>query len=169
MLTGFRRLAAIGTLALLAGCGGGGSGDGEVRNVVEKAQADARFSTLAGAVVAADLASTLSGDGPFTVFAPTDDAFAALLDELGVTREQLLADKALLTQVLTYHVVPGQVRRAQVPLGAPITTVQGQTFTVDGGLAITDQRGRVANIVETDVLASNGVIHALDRVILPRP
>lgn len=77
-----------------------------------------------------------------------------MLGELGATRQQLLADKALLTQVLTYHVVPGQVLRAQVPVGTPITTVQGQTFTVGPGLAITDQRGRTANIVETDVLAT---------------
>lgn len=167
MLNRIRRLAAIGTLAFVAGCGGG---DGDpARDVVQTAQADARFSTLAEAVVAADLATTLSGSGPFTVFAPTDDAFAALLQELGVTRQQLLADKALLTQVLTYHVVPGQVLRAQVPVGAPITTVQGQTLTVGADLVITDQRGRTARIVETDVPASNGVIHAIDRVILPRP
>lgn len=144
------------------------------KNVVQTAQALAagatpEFTVLVDAVVAANLAGTLSGAGPFTVFAPTDAAFAALLTELGVTKAQLLADVPLLTQVLTYHVVPSRVLKADVPLNTPITTVQGDTFTVDATLAITDQRGRKANIVGTDVLASNGVIHVLDRVILPAP
>ena len=174
MLCWIRRLAAVTSLAFVAGCGGG-DGDGglrdlvEARTIVETAQADARFSTLVEAVVAANLAGTLSGPGPFTVFAPTNDAFAALLAETGLTKDQLLADKALLTQVLTYHVVPGRVLRADVPVGVPITTVQGQAFTVDANLAITDQRGRTARLVQTDVLSSNGVIHAIDRVLLARP
>lgn len=167
MLQWFKRLAAIAALGLVAACGGGD--DDERPNIVQLAQSDARFSILVEAVVAADLADTLSGPGPFTVFAPTNDAFAALLTELGVTKDQLLADKALLTQVLTYHVVSGRVLRAQVPVGTPITTVQGDTFTVDATLAITDQRGRTARIVQTDLLASNGVIHVIDRVILPSP
>lgn len=166
MLDWLKRLAAITTLGLLAACGGG---DDDAPNVVQVAQADARFSILIEAVVAADLATTLSGPGPFTVFAPTNDAFAALLAELGVTKDQLLADRALLTQVLTYHVVPGQVLRAQVPVGVPIATVQGDSFTVDGTLTMTDRRGRTARIVQTDLLAANGVIHVIDRVILPSP
>jgi len=169
MLHWIRRLAAITSIALVAACGGSGGSDGEDRNLVEVAQSDPRFTTLVDAVSAADLAGTLSGPGPFTVFAPTNDAFAALLAELGLTREQLLADKALLTQVLTYHVVAGRVLRADVPVGQPITTVQGQSFTVNANLVVTDQRGRTARIVQTDVLASNGVIHAIDRVLLPRP
>jgi uncharacterized surface protein with fasciclin (FAS1) repeats len=164
MISWLRRLTALLTISLLAACGG----DDDGRNIVQTAQSDAGFSILVEAVVAADLATTLSGPGPFTVFAPTNDAFAALLQELGVTKDQLLADKALLTQVLTYHVVAGQVTRAQVPVGQPITTVQGQTFTVDSSLAITDQRGRTARITATDLLATNGVIHVIDRVILPR-
>jgi len=167
MIHWFRRLTALFAFAMLAACGGGD--DDDARNIVQAAQADARFSILVEAVVAADLASTLSAPGPFTVFAPTNTAFAALLQELGVTKEQLLADKALLTQVLTYHVVSGRVLRAQVPVETPITTVQGQTFTIDANLVITDQRGRTARITETDLLASNGVIHVIDRVILPRP
>jgi uncharacterized surface protein with fasciclin (FAS1) repeats len=140
------------------------------KNIVETAIAAApEFSILVEAVVAADLAGTLSGPGPFTVFAPTDAAFAALLTELGVTKAQLLADKALLTKVLTYHVVSGRVLKADVPVGAPIATVQGETFTVGATLAITDQRARTSNITGTDVLASNGVIHVLDKVILPKP
>ena len=167
MIHWFRRLTALFAFAMLAACGGGDD-DVAPRNIVQTAQGDARFSILVEAVVAADLAGTLSAPGPFTVFAPTNDAFAALLQELGVTKEQLLADKALLTQVLTYHVVSGRVPRAQVPVGTPITTVQGQTFTIDSNLAITDQRGRTARITTTDLLASNGVIHVIDRVILPR-
>jgi uncharacterized surface protein with fasciclin (FAS1) repeats len=140
------------------------------KNIVETAIAAApEFSILVEAVVAADLAGTLSGPGPFTVFAPTDAAFAALLTELGVTKAQLLADKALLTKVLTYHVVSGRVLKADVPVGTPIATVQGETFTVGATLAITDQRARTSNITGTDVFASNGVIHVLDKVILPAP
>jgi uncharacterized surface protein with fasciclin (FAS1) repeats len=138
-------------------------------NIVAVAQSLPQFSILVEAVVAAGLVDALSAPGPLTVFAPTNDAFAALLAELGVTKDQLLADTALLTRVLTYHVVNGRVLRAQVPVGAPITTLQGETFTVDANLAITDQRSRSANITATDVFASNGVVHVLDRVILPRP
>jgi len=138
------------------------------KNIVETAIAAApEFSILVDAVVAADLAGTLSGPGPFTVFAPTDAAFAALLAELGLTKAQLLADKALLTKVLTYHVVSGRVLKADVPVGTPIATVQGETFTVGATLAITDQKARSSNITGTDVLASNGVIHVVDRVLLP--
>jgi uncharacterized surface protein with fasciclin (FAS1) repeats len=139
------------------------------RTVVETAQANPQFSILVQAAVNAGLVPTLNGTGPFTVFAPTDAAFAALLTELNVTAPQLLANTALLQRVLTYHVVPGRVLRAQVPVGTPITTVQGGTFTVGTNLAITDARGRTSNIVATDVLASNGVIHVIDRVILPTP
>jgi len=139
------------------------------RNIVQTAAANPSFSVLVEAVDAANLAGTLSGAGPFTVFAPTDAAFAALLTELGLTKAQLLANTALLTRVLTYHVVPSRVLKAQVPIGAAITTVEGGTFSVDASLAITDQRGRSANITATDVLASNGVIHAIDKVILPAP
>lgn len=139
------------------------------KTIVQTAQALPQFSILVEAVVAAGLDGALSGSGPFTVFAPTNDAFAALLAELGISKDALLADKALLTKVLTYHVVPARVLKAQVPVGTPITSLQGETFTIDATLAITDQRGRKAGIVATDVLASNGVIHVIDKVILPRP
>jgi len=138
------------------------------KNVVQTAQALPDFSILVEAVVAANLQGTLSGSGPFTVFAPTNAAFAALLAELGVTKDQLLADVPLLTRVLTYHVVNGRVLKADVPVGAAIATVEGGTFTVDASLAITDQRGRQSGIVATDVLSSNGVIHVIDRVLLPQ-
>jgi len=138
------------------------------KTLVQTAQALPQFSILVEAVVAAGLVDALSGAGPFTVFAPTNDAFAALLAELGVSKDALLADKALLTKVLTYHVVPARVLKAQVPVGAPITSLQGDSFTIDATLSITDQAGRTASIVATDVLASNGVIHVIDKVILPR-
>lgn len=137
------------------------------KNIVQTAQSINDFSILVEAVVAADQANTLSGDGPFTVFAPTNSAFAELLGELGVTKEALLANTELLTQVLTYHVVSGEVLKAQVPIGQGITTLQGGSFQVDANLAITDERGRQSTIIATDVLASNGVVHVIDKVILP--
>jgi uncharacterized surface protein with fasciclin (FAS1) repeats len=137
------------------------------KNIVATAQSLPDFSILVEAVVAAGLVDALSAEGPFTVFAPTNDAFAALLTELGVSKDDLLASTDLLTAVLTYHVVPGRVLASGVPIGADITTLQGATFSVDASLAITDGRERMANIVATDVLTSNGVIHVIDRVILP--
>jgi uncharacterized surface protein with fasciclin (FAS1) repeats len=139
------------------------------RNIVQTAQSLPQFSILVEAVVAADLAGALSGTGPFTVFAPTNDAFAALLAELGITKEALLANRPLLTQVLTYHVIPARVLRADVPVGTPVTTLEGDTLTVNSSLAITDQRARSARITATDTFTSNGVIHVIDRVILPAP
>ena len=119
------------------------------------------FSTLVTAVQAAGLAETLSGEGPFTVFAPTNEAFAAVPAEV---LDKLLADKEALTKVLTYHVLPGQVMAADVTPG-DVTTVEGSTVTIsdDGGtLKIGD-----AAIVATDVAASNGVIHVIDAVLVP--
>ncbi len=164
-------LAAAGAgSALLSACGGGDDHN-PPKNIVEVAQSLPDFSILVEAVLAADLATTLSGTGPFTVFAPTNAAFAALLTELGVTKEALLANKALLTAVLTYHVLPGKIEASAVGgvLGQPIATVQGGVFKIEttGGLKITDGRNRVANITSTDVAASNGVIHVIDKVILP--
>lgn len=137
------------------------------QTIVQLAQSLPQFSILVEAVVAANLQGTLSSTGPFTVFAPTNDAFAALLTELGLTKDQLLADTALLTQVLTYHVLPQRVLRAEIPIDTPIATVEGDTLRIGSNLAITDQRGRTANIAAADVFASNGVVHAIDRVILP--
>lgn len=138
------------------------------KDIVATASALPDFSILVEAVVAAGLVSTLQGAGPFTVFAPTNAAFAALLTELGVTKDALLANKTLLTQVLTYHVVPARVLKAEVPVNTAITTVQGQTFTINSSLVITDQNMRTSNIVATDVFTSNGVIHVVDKVILPK-
>jgi uncharacterized surface protein with fasciclin (FAS1) repeats len=139
------------------------------KDIVQTAVASApEFSILVEAVVAAGLTSTLSGPGPFTVFAPNNAAFAALLAELKVTKAELLANKALLTKVLTYHVVQGLVLKADVPVGVAIKTVQGDTLTVDTTFKITDQAGRKSGIIDTDVLTKNGVIHVIDKVILPK-
>jgi transforming growth factor-beta-induced protein len=140
-----------------------------VLTVVQMAQLNPTFSVLVEAVVAANLATTLSGAGPFTVFAPTNDAFTAALTELSLTKAQLLASPAL-GGILTYHVVAGNVRAANVvalPKPASVTTVQGTPFTVDAALGITDGRARTANLVATDVIASNGVIHVISKVLLP--
>jgi uncharacterized surface protein with fasciclin (FAS1) repeats len=142
-----------------------------VLNVVQMAQSNPVFSVLVEAVVAADLAGPLSGAGPFTVFAPTNDAFSAALVELSTTKEALLANPAL-ADILTYHVVGGDVRAADVvALSKPaaVTTLQGSSFSVDASLAITDGNGRKATLLATDVIASNGVIHVIDKVLLPAP
>ena len=169
MLNWIRTLALVATTSFLAACGGG---DDPPPSTLSVAQSDSRFSILVEAVNAAGLADTLAGPGPLTVFAPTNDAFAALLTELGVTKDALLADKALLTAVLTYHVLPARVERAQVPLGQPVTTAQGGIFKVDAvgqNLVITDGRNRTATITATDLSAGNGVVHVIDKVILPAP
>ncbi len=167
----FLKLAlAVSAAVVLAACGGS-DGDGTpapTKNVVQLAQATPSLSILVEAVVAADLATTLSGAGPFTVFAPTDAAFAALLTELKITKEALLADKPLLTKVLTYHVVSGKVLKADIPFGKPIKSLQGQEFTIDTSAVITDASARKSQITATDILATNGVVHLIDKVILPK-
>jgi uncharacterized surface protein with fasciclin (FAS1) repeats len=139
------------------------------KNLVQTAQALPDFSILVEAVVAAGLVETLSGPGPLTVFAPTNAAFADLLVELDVTKEALLANSALLTAVLTYHVLPARALAADIVPGTQPATVQGGTFGINAALDITDARARTSGIVTTDVFASNGVIHVIDRVILPAP
>lgn len=164
-------VAAQGTSALVAACGGGHDAEPiVVPNIVKLAQSSADLSILVEAVVSVGLVDTLSGAGPFTVFAPTNSAFAALLAELGVTKDQLLANKALLTTVLTYHVVPGKVASTAIPFGKAITTVQGAVLKIDNvadAVVITDGRNRTSKVVAVDLAASNGVIHIVDKVILP--
>ena len=133
-----------------------------VGTIVDVASADASFSTLVAAVSAAELVETLSGTGPFTVFAPTNDAFAAL--PAGVLDALLLPEnKALLTQILTYHVVSGKVMAADVTDG-DVATVEGQNIKLSTAEGVTVNG---ATVVAADVAASNGVIHAIDAVILP--
>jgi uncharacterized surface protein with fasciclin (FAS1) repeats len=125
------------------------------------------FSTLLAAVEAAGLGETLAGDGPFTVFAPTDEAFAALPE--GALDELLLPENVdQLTAILTYHVVPGEIMAADVMPG-DVQTVNGASFTIstDDGVVITDGQGGEATVIQTDIEASNGVIHVIDAVLLP--
>jgi uncharacterized surface protein with fasciclin (FAS1) repeats len=130
--------------------------------IVDVAVGAGNFSTLVAAVTAADLVETLSGEGPFTVFAPTDEAFAAL--PAGVLDALLLPEnKALLAQILTYHVVAGKVMAADVTDG-DVATVEGSTVKLSTASGVTVNG---ANVVSADVAASNGVIHAIDAVILP--
>jgi uncharacterized surface protein with fasciclin (FAS1) repeats len=130
--------------------------------IVDVAVGAGNFTTLVAAVTAADLVETLSGEGPFTVFAPTDEAFAAL--PAGVLDALLLPEnKAILAQILTYHVVSGKVLAADVT-DSDVATVEGQTVKLStmGGVTVNG-----ATVVAADVMASNGVIHAIDAVILP--
>jgi len=133
-----------------------------VGTIVDVAVGAGNFTTLVAAVTAADLVETLSGTGPFTVFAPTDEAFAAL--PAGVLDALLLPEnKAVLAQILTYHVVSGMVMAADVT-DSDVATVEGQTVKLStmGGVTVNG-----AKVVAADVMASNGVIHAIDAVILP--
>ena len=131
------------------------------KDIVETAVAAGSFKTLVTAVQAAGLVDTLKGPGPFTVFAPTDEAFAKIPK---AQLDALLADKAKLTAVLTYHVVPGKVMAKDVKAGK-VKTVQGSELTIStmGGVKVD-----AANVVTTDVAASNGVIHVIDTVVLPQ-
>jgi len=132
-----------------------------MKNIVETAIAAGSFKTLVAAVQAAGLVETLSSKGPFTVFAPTDEAFAKLPKG---TVESLLKDKAKLTSILTYHVVSGKVMSKDVMNLKKAKTVQGQDIMIDtkSGVKVNN-----ANVVKTDIETSNGVIHVINTVILP--
>ena len=131
-------------------------------DIVDTAISAGQFKTLVKAVQEAGLVDTLKGKGPFTVFAPTDEAFAKLP---AGTLEALLMDKQKLASILTYHVVPGKVMAAQVKPGQ-VKTVQGQSLTVStmNGAVMVDS----AKVIKTDIVASNGVIHVIDTVVLPK-
>jgi uncharacterized surface protein with fasciclin (FAS1) repeats len=130
-------------------------------DIVEVATDAGSFSTLIAAVQAAGLVETLKGEGPFTLFAPTDEAFAKLPKE---QLDALLADEQKLTTVLTYHVVPGRVMAADVVKLDSARTVQGRSLDIAAGDSVTVNG---ATVVQTDIPASNGVIHVIDSVILP--
>ena len=136
---------------------------GMKKDIVDTAVAAGDFSTLVTAVKAAGLVETLKGEGPFTVFAPTDAAFAKVPTD---TLNALLADKAALANVLTYHVVAGNVMAADVVKLTSAVTVQGQAVSIE----VKDGKVYVdgAQVVATDIKASNGVIHVIDAVILPK-
>lgn len=146
---GFVAATATATSAMAAG-----------KDIVETAQSAGSFKTLVVALQTAGLVETLKGKGPFTVFAPNDAAFAKIpKDQL----DALLADKAKLTKVLTYHVVGGNVMAADVKAG-PVKTVEGSNLTLSttGGVMVDK-----AKVIATDIAASNGVIHVIDSVVMP--
>lgn len=128
------------------------------------------LSILTEALKDVGLDTTLmSENGRFTVFAPTNAAFEELLTKLNMTKEQLFEDKEMLKAVLSYHVISEQeVKAADIPYGTDIKTVNGQGFMVDKDNTITDASGNKASITKTDILASNGVVHVIDKVLLPK-
>ncbi len=135
------------------------------KDIVDTAAAAGKFKTLATALKAAGLIDTLKGEGPFTVFAPTDEAFGKL--PAGTVEDLLKPEnKAKLTKILTYHVVPGKVMAAEVVKLSAAKTVEGSEVTIKvekGGVMVDN-----AHVVKTDIPASNGVIHVIDAVILPK-
>lgn len=140
----------------------------KAQTIVEITANNPHFSTLVAAVKAAGLADTLSGAGPFTVFAPTNEAFAKVPAD---TLQSLLKpeNKQQLADILTYHVVSAKVMAADVKSGT-VKTVNGADFTItagDGSVMITDGQAKQANVIKTDIVASNGVIHVIDAVLLP--
>ncbi len=160
-----KAISAAALLAATAACTQVDDGD----DIVDIAASNPDFSTLVAAVQAAGLVETLKGDGPFTVFAPTNDAFAALPE--GTVETLLLPEnKDQLVSILTYHVIPGAVTSDQV-IGQrlDVATVQGETVTVDGTGGKLEAAVRVndANVISADIIATNGVIHVIDKVLLP--
>lgn len=133
----------------------------QAKDIVDTAVAAGDFKTLATALEKAGLVQTLKGPGPYTVFAPTDAAFAKIPK---AQLDALLADKAKLTAVLTYHVVPGKVMASDVKPGK-VKTVEGSDLTLStaGGVKVDD-----AHVIKTDIAADNGVIHVIDSVVMPR-
>ena len=147
-------------IAILLGLGLAASA--QANDIVDTAVAAGSFKTLATALGAAGLVDTLKGKGPFTVFAPTDEAFAKIPK---ADLDALLKDKAKLTAVLTYHVVPGKVMAKDVKAGQ-VKTVQGSNITIStryGDVSVNN-----AKVVKTDIVADNGVIHVIDTVIMPK-
>ena len=165
-----RRLVALVLVSGLSAC----SGSDETtmnwpQNTVQAAQTGSLFTIPAKAAGAGEVQGSLFGTDPSTVFVPTNAASAALLIELGVTRQALLADAASLSRVATHGVVSSRLSKGEVPAGLAITTVQGDSFAVSSSLAIIVARGRTSNISAADVLSSNGVIHVSDKVLRPAP
>ena len=161
MVTRFAITTAITLILFTTGVAAAGPNSSD-DNIVEIAVAAGNFQTLVAAVQAAGLAETLSGPGPFTVFAPTDEAFAKLPEG---TIEALLADTEKLGSILTYHVVPGKVMARDVVNLTKAVTANGQDVQIkvrDGKVLIND-----ATVIVTDIEASNGVIHVIDTVIMP--
>lgn len=166
-------MVAIPVTAIGVGTAGASTPSGSMgtstakQNIVQVAASDPQFSTLVTAVKKAGLVKALSGKGPYTVFAPTNDAFAKVPT---ATLDGLLADKAALTDVLTYHVVKGKIPSSKLQPTQTVTTLNGDTLTIDvadGKATITDGQGNTVNITMTDIKTKNGIIHVIDGVLLP--
>jgi uncharacterized surface protein with fasciclin (FAS1) repeats len=155
--------ALVAVFALVVASANPVFGGGQDKDIVDTAVAAGSFETLVTAVKAAGLVETLKGEGPFTVFAPTDEAFAKLPEG---TIEALLQDKDKLRAILTYHVVAGKVMAADVVKLSSAKTVQGQEVAIKAGSegVMVDN----AKVIKTDIETSNGVIHVIDTVILPK-
>jgi uncharacterized surface protein with fasciclin (FAS1) repeats len=157
-------MAAVAAVGITVGATSARAAD---KDIVDTAVGAGQFTTLAAALAAAGLVETLKCAGPFTVFAPTDEAFAAALEALGLTAEELLADTETLTSILTYHVIAGEVPSSQVVTmnGQSVATVNGAevTITVEGDTVKVND----ATVTAVDVMASNGIIHVIDSVLLP--
>lgn len=138
------------------------------QSIGEMAAANENLTVLTAALKAAGLDTMLMESGEYTVFAPTDEAFNKLLTDMGKTKEELLADTETLKKVLPYHVVGKVVKAADIPYGQPIETENGGTFTIGEDNTITDASGNKAKIVGTDMMATNGVVHTIDTVLMPK-
>lgn len=138
------------------------------QSIGQMAAGNENLTILTAALQAAGLDGMMMEAGEYTVFAPTDEAFAAVLTKLNVTKEELLANTDLLKSVLPYHVVPMVVKAADIPYNTAIETVNGQTIMISDANVITDASGNTANIVGTDMMATNGVVHVIDTVLLPK-
>jgi uncharacterized surface protein with fasciclin (FAS1) repeats len=175
----FRKLVAAATMvaipitAIGVGSAGASTRDGNMetpttkQTIVQVAAANGDFDTLVTAVKKAGLVKALSGKGPYTVFAPTDEAFAKVPAE---TLNALLADKKALADVLTYHVVKGKIPASKLQPTQTVTTLEGKDITIDvanGKATITDGQGNTVNITTTDIKTKNGIIHVIDGVLLP--
>jgi uncharacterized surface protein with fasciclin (FAS1) repeats len=162
-----RTLAALAAASFLAATPAAAGSYGKQaaasgQDIVAVARSAGSFDTLVKALEVAGLTDTLRGAGPFTVFAPTDEAFAKIPK---ADLDALLADKAKLAKVLTYHVVPGKVTAADVTKLSSAKTVEGSSLAIDSSSGV---KVDGANVVKTDIAASNGVIHVIDAVVLPK-
>ena len=137
------------------------------QTITELAAGNENLTILTAALKAAGLDTMLMSADQYTVFAPTDDAFAPVLEKLGVTKEELLANTDLLKKVLPYHVVPMVVKAADIPYGTDIKTANGATISISDANVITDATGGTAKITGTDIMATNGVVHTIDAVLMP--
>ncbi|MGB5876109.1 MULTISPECIES: fasciclin domain-containing protein [Psychrobacter] len=137
------------------------------QTIAEIAAENENLTILTAALQAAGLDTMLMEETKHTVFAPTDDAFAPVLEKLSVTKEELLANTDLLKTVLPYHVLAMEVKAADIPYGTEIETANGKTITISEDNVITDATGNTANITGTDIMATNGVVHTIDAVLMP--